>query len=115
MPTRQLTLDCPSCGLTPHNQQTPNHVVHGIVSVFLLGLWIPVWIMIALTAGNEPAQCVKCGNKRTIKGPMPIPAATQAIAYEPKFMITSTGGAIALLAALMGLLALGVLYGNRLG
>lgn len=66
---RQLQLQCAVDNeVTPHNQPTPNHLVHALVSLFLLGLWIPVWIIVAVTSGNESATCVKCGNKRPPNG-----------------------------------------------
>lgn len=66
---RQLQLQCAKCdALMPHNQPTPNHVLHALVSLFLLGLWIPVWILIAIGSGKEPASCVKCGNRRAPDG-----------------------------------------------
>lgn len=69
MPIRQLNLQCAVCNeLTPHNQPTPNHVVHALVSLFMLGLWIPIWILIAATSSNEYAACAKCGNYRRPKG-----------------------------------------------
>lgn len=69
MPIRQLQLQCAKCdAVMPHNQPTPNHVVHAIVSVFLIGLWIPVWIFIALGSGKDVATCVKCGNRRLPSG-----------------------------------------------
>ena len=38
-----------------------NHLVHALVSLFLCGLWIPVWII--ATLGNNMARwrCTQCG------------------------------------------------------
>jgi hypothetical protein len=70
MPIKQLQLQCPSCdAVMPHNQPAPNHVVHALVSIFLIGLWIPVWILIAIGSGKDPATCVKCGTRRLPTGP----------------------------------------------
>ena len=30
-----------------------NHVLHGIVSLLTLGLWLPVWLVLALTGGEK--------------------------------------------------------------
>ncbi len=69
MPIKQLQLQCAVDNeITPHNQQTPNHVLHAILSLLVIGLWIPVWIVIAIGAGSEPATCVKCGNRRPVQG-----------------------------------------------
>jgi hypothetical protein len=69
MPMRQLQLQCAKCdAIQPHNQPTPNHVVHALVSLFALGLWVPVWIIIAMGSGNAEATCVKCNNRRTPQG-----------------------------------------------
>lgn len=35
----------------------PNHILHLLLSVVTLGLWIPVWIIIAI-AGGEQRQAV---------------------------------------------------------
>lgn len=35
--------------------QPVNHVLHLLASVFLCGLWIPVWILIAATGGEKHA------------------------------------------------------------
>lgn len=88
----------------PHNQQTPNHVVHALVSLFLIGLWIPVWILIALGSGNEPAACVKCGNRRlptgaAVVGPSAAEAKANAKADLRKLLIVvlacaAVGGAL---------------------
>ena len=33
--------------------QHPNHILHLLLSVFTLGLWIIVWVIIAATGGEE--------------------------------------------------------------
>ncbi len=33
-----------------------NHILHLLLSVFTLGLWIPVWILLALTGGEEQVR-----------------------------------------------------------
>jgi hypothetical protein len=39
----------------------PNHLVHALVSLFLCGLWIPVWIIAALSTGGY--ACPTCGGR----------------------------------------------------
>ena len=40
-----------------------NHLVHALVSLFLCGLWLPIWILAAAANGSEPYRCVQCGSK----------------------------------------------------
>jgi hypothetical protein len=98
---RQLQLQCAKCdAVLPHNQQTPNHVVHALVSLFLVGLWIPIWIVIALGSGKEPAACVKCGNRRLPTGPATIAAPAQpATASSKRTNLIILGVCVAGLAA----------------
>jgi hypothetical protein len=61
MPTRQLTLMCARCNeLTPHNQEHPAHLVHGLLTLFTAGLYLPIWLLIAIGGASKPV-CVKCG------------------------------------------------------
>jgi hypothetical protein len=70
---RQLQLQCAKCeAITPHNQPTPRHVMHALLSLFVLGLWIPVWIVVAVGSGKEAAACVTCNNTRLPTGPATI-------------------------------------------
>ena len=38
---------------------TPNHVLHAILTLFMCGLWLPVWILISLgkIGGYRCSQC----------------------------------------------------------
>lgn len=31
----------------------PNHLLHLILTIFTLGLWLPVWIIVALASGEK--------------------------------------------------------------
>lgn len=44
--------------------QPVNHVPHLLASVFLCGLWLPVWLLIALSGGERRVAWVvgQCGN-----------------------------------------------------
>ncbi|ATN88709.1 hypothetical protein SEA_DEMSCULPINBOYZ_114 [Mycobacterium phage Demsculpinboyz] len=44
--------------------QRVNHVLHLLVSVLLCGLWLPVWLVIALTGGEKRFVLAvdQCGN-----------------------------------------------------
>lgn len=65
MGMRQLQLQCTGicADVTPHNQPTPNHVLHLVLTVFTGGLWVLPWIGFA--ASNPHATCVRCGNRRS--------------------------------------------------
>ena len=59
MAQKQFMRSCAGCGLpTLHVQQKPNHVLHLLLSVFTIGLWLPVWMLVALFPGKP--QCVTC-------------------------------------------------------
>jgi len=51
-----------------HTKKTPNHVLHLLLTLFTAGLWLVVWILIALSAsGAGEAKCGKCGTVRAAK------------------------------------------------
>jgi hypothetical protein len=57
----QNSFYCPQC-CQPRlfQQQTINHTPHILASVFLCGLWLPIWIISAIT-DNQPWRCSFCG------------------------------------------------------
>lgn len=41
---------------------TPNHILHLLLTVCSGGLWIPIWVIVILaSAGNY--RCSQCGNR----------------------------------------------------
>lgn len=42
-----------------------NHLIHALVSLFLLGLWIPVWILVTLGNNMGRWRCSQCGGTKT--------------------------------------------------
>ena len=57
MPIEQTQRHCKSCGRqTLHQRQAPNHLIHAIVTLFLCGLWIPVWILVSIFRGSYRCQ-----------------------------------------------------------
>lgn len=63
MGIQQLQLRCAKCGgMTPHTQAKTNHILHLLLSLVTVGLWIIVWILIALSSGG--ARCEQCGTNR---------------------------------------------------
>jgi hypothetical protein len=78
---------CTTCGkMTLHlyHMQVCNHVVHLLVTIFLLGLWLPVWILAALTTGtDETLTCMTCGSQQSHsqarkRTPPPVPTFNRA-------------------------------------
>lgn len=67
MATHQASFFCPHCQtrrlFTAH---TMNHVPHILASVFLCGLWLPVWILMAMT-DNPNYHCSQCGFSDAIR------------------------------------------------
>jgi hypothetical protein len=57
----QTSFSCPQCRqMRLFQQKTMNHTPHILASVFLCGLWLPIWIIMALN-DNEPWRCAFCG------------------------------------------------------
>lgn len=83
MPVKQLSLPCARCGeILPHNQEMPNHALHAVLTIFLLGLWAIVWAREAARA-RDTATCAKCGNRRSVMGPATIQTDAPAIVRAP--------------------------------
>ena len=62
MPIQQASFYCLQCRQQRlFTRQGANHILHLIVSLFLCGLWIPVWILIAIADGNKAYFCSQCG------------------------------------------------------
>ena len=46
----------------PRSQpETVNHILHLLITVFLLGLWLPFWIMLSVFSGSSTTACTVCG------------------------------------------------------
>ncbi len=59
---QQFMRSCTSCGVPRmHMQQKPNHVLHLLLTVFTVGFWIPVWVLVSLFQAKP--QCMTCGEK----------------------------------------------------
>ena len=62
MPSEESSAYCPECRRNVMiRRQTPNHLIHALVTLFLRGLWLPVWLVIALL-GNSTWRCTRCGS-----------------------------------------------------
>lgn len=52
---------CPSCeDYVLARSVGPNHLVHALVTLFLCGLWLPVWIVVCMVT-DDRARCTRCG------------------------------------------------------
>lgn len=62
----QKSFPCPQCNKPRlFTREKPNHILHLLLSLFLCGLWFPVWLIIALDADNKPFFCSACGYSDT--------------------------------------------------
>ncbi len=73
MPVEQAQFFCVGCQQNRlFTRQGSNNLVHALVSLFLCGLWIPVWILASMNAANAPYFCSQCGlagNAATLSDP----------------------------------------------
>lgn len=59
---------CRNCGTTrQHSQPSTSHVLHLLLSLITAGLWIPIWLLVALNNGSQ-AQCLVCGAQAGLFG-----------------------------------------------
>jgi hypothetical protein len=64
--TQQEMTFCQTCGkstLHLYNADHCSHILHLFLSVFTAGLWLPVWLCLAFSAGRGEPTCTVCGNK----------------------------------------------------
>lgn len=55
---------CKDCGKNAVlYRKSANHILHLLLSVFTLGVWLPIWFLISFQFGGW--RCVNCGSKRT--------------------------------------------------
>lgn len=50
-------------------KETPNHVLHLLLSVFTAGVWIIVWIILSIGASFNSYKCPHCGDVTDRKPP----------------------------------------------
>lgn len=68
MSTRQTMKQCPACQrMTQHVQPGTSHVLHLLLAVFSFGVWLPVWLLVALN-NTTKAQCTTCGRSKGVFG-----------------------------------------------
>jgi hypothetical protein len=62
MAVEQTSLFCPQCQQQRlFTRSGFNSLMHLIISFFLCGLWIPVWLILASTHHSQPYFCSVCG------------------------------------------------------
>lgn len=47
---------------TIHERPSTSHVLHLLLSVITVGLWIPVWILVAMSNGSQ-GVCLTCARE----------------------------------------------------
>jgi hypothetical protein len=59
---------CKRCKLqTMHVRPPTSHVLHLLLSLVTLGLWIPMWILVAISNSSQ-LRCATCGRERGLFG-----------------------------------------------
>jgi hypothetical protein len=64
--------------------ERPNHVIHAIVTLFLCGLWLPVWIVACALAKTSEWRCTGCGAELGVTLVAPGPAAVKPTPHVVK-------------------------------
>jgi hypothetical protein len=66
MSLEQTQKFCKICnGYELHARPATNHLLHLLITIFLCGFWIPIWILSSLKFGGW--RCQKCGTKQSEK------------------------------------------------
>lgn len=67
MGTAQVMNHCNHCrGKTMHLAPQTSHILHLFLSIVTVGIWIPVWFLVALLKGKP--QCSVCGGQAGVFG-----------------------------------------------
>jgi len=63
MAMKTASLYCKHCGTQRLGQApAPNHILHLLLTIFTMGFWIPVWLIVAIGSGGS-YHCTHCGGK----------------------------------------------------
>ena len=55
---------CKYCNkTTAHVAQSTSNILHLILSVITVGIWVPIWILVAMSH-SASKQCNECGKAR---------------------------------------------------
>ncbi len=61
----QITAECSYCRMTRlFTKAGPSHILHLLLSVFTVGLWLPVWLIIVVLGAFQPYRCTVCGKAK---------------------------------------------------
>lgn len=53
---------CKTCGQTRlFEKERQNNVLHLLLSIVTCGLWLPVWLLVAVCVAFSPYRCPVCG------------------------------------------------------
>lgn len=70
MGTRKERRYCPDDDrMVLAEKQTPNHLLHLVLSVLTAGVWIIVWVILVIGADLGTYRCPYCGAKTTGRPP----------------------------------------------
>jgi len=62
MATKQEMQHCRTSNkVTLHIGKKPSHLLHLILSILTSGIWLIIWLFIALSSW-DPMRCTDCGN-----------------------------------------------------
>ena len=63
----RASFHCPECDRkTAHVREdvpASTHILHALACLFTCGIWLPVWIIHAMTGGDKFYRCTFCGRK----------------------------------------------------
>ena len=66
-PYKQFLRPSTSCGIPRmHVQRKPRHLLHLLLTVFTVGFWIPVWLLVSLFQAKP--ECMTCGERAGLFG-----------------------------------------------
>ena len=66
--SNQVMKKCSECRKpTIHIQPKTSHVLHLLLSLITVGIWVPVWLLIALNNSSQ-ATCTACGTMTGLFG-----------------------------------------------
>jgi hypothetical protein len=60
----------------PFAKNAPNHILHFVVTLFTIGLWSPVWLIVTVKAAGSSAMCTACGMAKGSGAPREIKKAS---------------------------------------
>jgi len=56
---------CKTCGQKRlFEKEKQNNLLHLILSLVTVGIWLPVWILIAVLGAFKPYRCTVCGESK---------------------------------------------------